>query len=341
MGGQMCAEDGSGFGECDCGMDMDGGPMDAGRDASADAGAEDAASGDSGPDDAATGDGARDATTDAPVDVPLGCVPIDPSEPLVFVLERFRFPRAEDDEAIGFDVDGVNSGPGSVAADATCQQRAADFVSRVDDVDGVDNQYQSVVDTFAGPLDYPSCSPSKLECRFDEWVLSGQWLTLLEIDDVDHPSDDPSVTVRLYEATVAGGVDPEVVEERLVSGQAFDATLLAEATGRLRRGRLHASLPDLELPFPEAPLAPRDIATVELAATVCGWGIADGVLAGRTPLDDLIDQVVTSTDATEDVVRATVAPSADLEPSADDATVCESLSFAYGFTGVPASRSGG
>ncbi|MEZ4340045.1 MAG: hypothetical protein R3B82_25775 [Sandaracinaceae bacterium] len=298
---QVCVAEGTGYSVCRCNRDAgpppdaSGGP-DAGRPLDA-------------------GPGAR--TCEAPAMA---------TQYTLLVAHR-TVPLAEGDEAIGFDLDAFDSGPGSSASGAVCEQARADFVSPWDGVSGVDNQAQSLVAT----LD--SISPITLQEGLDASIADGTWLTVVQVTDVDDPRDDPSVVVRLID--LPDGTILELADDgRPTPFQSVGGTIVATSPGRIVDGRVEATFGRVALGAPMGLLVPDPLDDVRLRFDLCAAGMERGVLAGSVSIEKLVSEFETAQPGTGPTARSILEGVADIDPRLDRPTVCERLSFALAIEAV-------
>jgi len=249
--------------------------------------------------------------------------------------------------AAGFNIDSLDSGDGSTAVDADCEEFSQDFRSLRDPGhEGIDNAMQGLVGTIEGLLDASTCpSGSAAGCLDDliaEAIADGTFLVLIEVSGVDSFDYDESVTVALYEGSVAGGGAPMVDPSgRLAPGQTFDtaSTLLAPTPADIFDGRLRVRFGGrLVLPMTPSLLLPLQLDSPEVRATASPTTLELGVLGATTAVDVLVTQVAAVMPGIEDTVRSVLESVADIDPSAADPYICQRLSSGYFFDAVSASR---
>ncbi|MCA9604108.1 MAG: hypothetical protein KC619_00815 [Myxococcales bacterium] len=248
--------------------------------------------------------------------------------------------------AAGFNLDGLDSGGGSVAVDADCEEVSQDFTSvRDPGHEGIDNAFASLIPTVELLLDASTCpmmmSEGCLDATLAARIADGSFLILVELTDVDGFTYDDDVGVALYAGAVPGGGAPMLAADgRLAPGQTFDTagTLVATTRGDIFEGRLRVAFgPSLTLPMGADLLVPSRLDGAELRATVDATGLALGVVGGTTEVDLLVAQAVAIMPDIEPTVRSVLEAVADVEPTADPA-ICARVSSGYFFDAVSASR---
>ncbi len=272
---------------------------------------------------------------------------------MTYVLDGLSIPEASSDGrrlAVGFDLDGIDSGLGSHDVDADCQQFNPDFFSSIEPAAvGVDNSFQSLLHGVEWALDAADC-PGMLTdgcvdglLRRDVW--DGALLLLLEVEDIDSFEHDDAVRVSLYLGRTWDGAPPALdgpydhAETRLVAGQVFETvrTLAGPTNADILHHRLRVRWPRLDVPR-ERFGYPSQLIGVELRASVCANGLFNGHLGGRSETESLVAQWVERFGpAMESEVRSVVESFADVSPT-DDPEVCHQVSTAYAIAGVRASR---
>ncbi|MCB9593852.1 MAG: hypothetical protein H6719_14050 [Sandaracinaceae bacterium] len=363
-----CGGDGSPDAGFDASPDVDaGGPPDAGFDAGADAGS------DAGPLDAGSDAGALDAggatTTFPPRD--LRCMagttpPCATTEPTrsdaertvvvprdmapgtyTYVIRTWSMPEASfAGTAAGFNLDGLDSGSGSTALDANCEELGLDYHSLRDPSHvGIDNAMSSLVTTIEGLLDAATCPgmvvDGCLDATFARGIAEGTFLVLLELTGVESFEHDDDVQVALYVGAVPGGGAPTLeADGRIAAGQAFDTVreLTPPTTGDIFEGRLRVRWPDtLVLPGSAGVLLPLQLDAPELRGTVDATQIGLGVVGASTEVDFLVAQAEAAMPGIGGTVRSVLESIADFEPTTDP-FICARVSSGYFFDAVSASR---
>lgn len=291
----------------------------------------------------------RAATTDAERTVELG----DElgGATFLYVISVIRIERATDDGvAAGFNLDGLDSGSGSVAVDSNCEEFNQDFRSELDPSRvGVDNAMQGLVGIAEGLLDPMACPFDTTDGCINPTIRSriteGTLLLLLEVSDVDSFTHDPSVSVSMWAAELQGGGRPELgADSRIAAEQIFEpgAVLGVSREAAIFRGRLRATFLSLDLSIGEnLPTPPESHANVEMRFDIDELALTRGQLGGEVAMDDVRLQAEPwLPDATDPTgfVRSFLESFADLHPSDGDATLCEALSVGYELEAVRAAR---
>jgi hypothetical protein len=175
---------------------------------------------------------------------------------LVYVIDTLSIPVADAEGRVpGFDLDGMDSGAGTDAPEASCEEVHADFVSSVEpSLSGVDNELQRLVpgvETLFDPADCPGgTTDGCLDASFQREIDEGRQLFLLEVSNVESFTIDDHVDVALYEAERPASDPPTVGPDgRLAPGQAFSGALVGRGSGTLLGGRLAFSTPRFPLVF--------------------------------------------------------------------------------------------
>ena len=281
---------------------------------------------------------------------------VDVSEELsgstfVYVVSALALPEptrrpGEPRRSIGADLDGMDSGEGSMAATATCEEFGVDLVSSLEPgVVGIDNAFSSLVPSAESGLRAAECPESSTEGCLDALlardIREGRLLLLIEVGGVDSFEHDPEVEVAMYAARLADGDGPALVGETLAPGQRFAtaATLATPAAGSILHGRLFTGWPTLDLPR-ERFGYPDRLERVQLRAAICAEGLFHASLAAVTPVDALVEQAAPTfaSSLSEERLRRVFETVADVSPSAGDSTLCERVSLAYRVEAVAAER---
>jgi len=278
-------------------------------------------------------------TVTVPRDMPPGTY--------TYVVSRWSIPEPGfTATAAGYNLDSLNSGAGSTALDATCEELVEDYTSLRDPGHvGVDNALGGLVPTVEALLDPATC-PSMdtdgcLDASLARAIADGDLLLLVELSGVDSFTHDEAVQVTVYEGAVPGGGAPAVDGSgRLAPGQTFDtaSTLIGPMSGDIFDGRLRVRFAGpLELPMTTSLLVPLRLDAPELRATVSPTTLDLGNVGATTTVDFLVAQAAAVMPDIEETVRAVLENVADIDPSPDPA-VCERVSSGYFFDAVSASR---
>lgn len=254
---------------------------------------------------------------------------------LTYLISSLSIPVASGGVAAGYDLDGIDSGAGSTAPDADCQEFAADYRSLRDPgLVGVDNAYQSLVPTIESIMDPADCpggvTTGCVDALLQEGINGGNNLLLIEVSGLESFDDDPSVEVTVFEGT---GV-PTLSGGSPAPDQTFGTgTMLARATGEIGGGRLRVVLP--RLPF--SGFLAAGLQRVELRADVSATGLSNGQYGGSLSVDEIVADAERESPGIGPTVRSIMEPIADIDPGVDP-TICRSLSMGATFNAVPASR---
>lgn len=261
---------------------------------------------------------------------------------LTYVIDVIAVPGALNPLSIGFDFDGMNSGEGSGARDATCEEANDDFVSP-DGRIGIDNAMRGLVSRFEGGFDPADCPDENtagcLDARLLEDIRAGALLLVLELTGVDSFDNDPSVGATMYSVRTEDGAALRIAgaDGRAVADQRF-VVLEARSEsvdGSILDGRLRVMWPSLTLP--QSGLGyPDEYTRVELRADVRESGLENGEIGGLVDAIDFANATAERDESlTEDQIRIVFQFIADVTPTAADPRTCEHISAAYAFEGVP------
>jgi len=174
---------------------------------------------------------------------------------IAFVLSTASLPEATSDpdgdgpgrgQAVGFNVDGIDSGNGSSAADANCEEFNTDYQALTDPQHfGVDNALQGLVGTIEGLLDAMDCpggtTDGCLDATLQQQIAEGSLILLIEVAGINDFDYDTSVSVQMHLGAVPGGGMPMVGSGGgLEGGQAFDSMMMLgpAVDGDIFNGRL-------------------------------------------------------------------------------------------------------
>lgn len=269
------------------------------------------------------------------------------SEPITvtYVLDDIRIPQAGAVTAVGFNLDGLDSGREGDPESPRCDRYTPDFESTDGERVGVDNAFSGLIPTFEGIAVAPDCpegvSRGCMDAAIREAVHAGTMLVLLEVTDMNDATNDDDVGVALYAASVEGGGAPLIESDgRLASGQRFVSTSLLAATvrGDVFRGVLRAQWPTVQFAVPPLTAGvriPLGLDQVELRFSV-GSDEGLGELGGSREVSTLVEEL--SDEESAATVGAVLSSVADLDPSEDDPGSCRTLSFGYALQGVTAVR---
>ena len=233
--------------------------------------------------------------------------------------------------SVGFDLDGMDSGAGSSALDANCEEFNADYTDDLTAMAGVDNAFGSLAPTLESLTD--GClMHDVLTAPFAD----GDELLIVTVSGVDDMFSDPDVTVEISMASVSSPPMLDASSGLIAPGQTFAlGTSVGTFTGSLLDGRVDASGAGVTLRSGGSFLA-ADLANARIAFDLCDDGLTSGVVAGAANVDDLVSAASALDPSAADAVRAVFENVADLNPSAGDPAICDDMSATYSFTAVPA-----
>lgn len=268
---------------------------------------------------------------------------------LLYVISAIRLEEAPTTTAAGFNLDRLDSGPGSTTVSANCEEFNPDFRSTLDPSHvGVDNALSGLVGIASALLDdqgeCPDTSDGCLSAIIQERIDQGAMLFLVEVSRVQSLANDPAVSVAIHQATLADGTPPELGgDSRLAADQIFlrDRRLGLSEEASIVHGRLQATFRSLELPIGMGlPLPAPTLDDVEMRFDIDERSLARGQLGARITVD-AADAHAPSGPGGDLLVSGFFGTSlfetlADLRPSAIDPIVCTSISVGYLLEGVRA-----
>jgi hypothetical protein len=299
--------------------------------------------------------GTTDASTDGPTELDGHILTCEPPQPVVvsgcdanaegethlYLIHVFDLPHREpapdDDIVPGFNVDGCNTRPlGPTGCGQPDWRFDIDQNGVIEGIEeGVDNQLASPF--LADVLD--------MYIPLQSEVDAGNNLVLVEVSGVNDAAllNDTCVAVTLLRGTLPGAATLEHDGNgRLAAGQAFhldrESPLLV-AQGQLTNGRvllgsvpltLTLSLEGASIDFPFDP--------AWMTFTLTESALAVGILGGGSDLETLVSALgayLETLDVPLEVVRAFLAPLADLEPD-ENSESCTAISLALVFEAVTA-----
>lgn len=250
-----------------------------------------------------------------------------------YLINRVTFGRAGV-SAAGLDIDGRDSGFGEDGP--TCENFSEDFASSLDPrITGVDNNGQDLIVT-GEQLDGDQTFQGELDAAVTEGRI--RWAIAIGEAVDDGAFSTVRVTLHVIDADQAietfGGVP---VADQSLSSRAVASFDLSVA-GDVAFGEVAVSGGELDagdvflLPFDDFSLR-----GIGLDASV-GPDRLVGVLGGSFSVDALLDvtlRTAPGTDEIRDTLRTIFVGVADLQPSAEDPSVCERVSVGFGFEAVP------
>lgn len=264
---------------------------------------------------------------------------------LTFVVSTMALPRAEGGYAAGFNLDELDSGPGSEDSFADCEEFMPDYRSTSDpDHVGVDNAFQgliSTVEAFVPVEDCPGgvragCVDAMLQANIDQ----GESLLLIELRGVNDLTYDSDVEVQVYAGSMPAGVAPQLdAGGRLAPGQRFPAEPMGPPVrADIFAGRVRARFPSLALPGGLGELMlPLSVHDAEVRFDLATGRLDDGQIGGHLEIEELANaaQALGTDPAT---VRTVFEQYADIRPSAEDPQLCEAMSIGITFGATTATR---
>lgn len=271
----------------------------------------------------------------------------------VFVVERITLPVAESggsgrDRAAGFNLDALDTR--SVDdGETVCTHTHEDFDSLSDDgVGGVDNAVQGFIPTIEGLLtDCPGGTTSGcLDATLAEQIASGALVLVVQVDEVDALDFDEHVEVRIAlgeyvsgtptldaDGTPAAGQSVRIASDPsgapLYLGPTYDGDVF---DGRLR---IHTDALDLSINTGARQLD-LTLVAADLRFDLQADGLANGMIGGALPTDDIVAAAAMVAEGAEALVRGVVEDAADIGPSASDSSACTSLSVGIAFEATTA-----
>jgi len=272
---------------------------------------------------------------------------------IAFVLSTASLPEATSDpdgdgpgrgQAVGFNVDGIDSGNGSSAADANCEEFNTDYQALTDPQHfGVDNALQGLVGTIEGLLDAMDCpggtTDGCLDATLQQQIAEGSLILLIEVAGINDFDYDTSVSVQMHLGAVPGGGMPMVGSGGgLEGGQAFDSMMMLgpAVDGDIFNGRLRVQTDTLPLSIMAGGFdLDLMITQAQVRFDISETGLTNGAIGGVVTVDALVMAASAIMPGIEDTVRSVVESVADVDPSSDPA-ICGALSLGLAFTGVDA-----
>jgi len=259
--------------------------------------------------------------------------PPPPGGPTTFIVSEMSVPvPTGSGVTVGANIDGIDSGFGSVDPNASCEEFQPDGVSRNDMLTGIDNAYAGLVPTLEAITGEP------VDARLQRAIEEGDALLLIEL--VGEP---PRVlTVELAEAVDELRFEPD---GSLSPGQRFrvvetiTAGMIAVGPG----GRFTAFLERFRAPLTpelESILPIGNLDRGQLRFNLSTEGIVLGELGGSFTLEDAANALTMGDPSLFMTVVSVLEAIADISPSGVDPAVCESISVGVAFSAVPAIREG-
>jgi hypothetical protein len=261
-----------------------------------------------------------------------------PDATRTYVVNLLEVPAPMDGAIPGFNLDNMDSGPtGSMAADADCQQAAADYVSSVDPNQiGVDNALGPLLSGVVNQLLVsmmmcPTGTPSCINYLINQQITMGRVLLLVEVTGVNSYEYDDSIGVQLYLGALPAGTTTPMIDSTnglLAAGQTFATTLAigTQVDGDIFNGRLRVKTPLLPVMIAAGTLnLTLMILNPELRFNITESALTNGVIGGYVAIADIL-AAATSAGIDATTARGLVQPYADIMPGTDP-LVCDSLSI--------------
>lgn len=271
-------------------------------------------------------------------------------ETRTWVVGTISIPEAgSDGRAAGFNLDGLNSGEGSIDPDANCEEFTEDYTALFDPNHvGVDNALQSLVSTIESLLPREDCpgmvQAGCLDATLQEQINSGSLILMVEVTGINDYVFDDAVQLQLVLAEVPDMGTPMVDGSGgLAAGQTFNTVqeLGTPVAGDIFQGRLRAQTDQLTITIDTGDFAlPLMISGAEVRFDLAtdGSTLSNGVIGGFLRTDDIVNAASMIMEGIEDTVRGVVENVADVSPSAADPQICDSVSVGLTFEAVGASR---
>ncbi|MBN8611904.1 MAG: hypothetical protein J0L92_15020 [Deltaproteobacteria bacterium] len=263
---------------------------------------------------------------------PDAFVSIDATEPTMptysYVVSVVAADEVEGGQVAGIDIDGMDSGRGRGAG--TCEQRRPDFVSSVTMLPGVDNQLSNTL------LSTLTSMGVDINRNLEAAIADGTFLLLVTVDDLeDFVNDTDGVSVTIGLGTTVSGSPPTLSGGLIAPGQSFRRTMtLGTGTATLTGNRVIVSVPRIPIPLVLGGTATADLEDSQLSARISATELFDGEGGGGLSVQALVD--FAATNGFGDEAMALLPMFSDLNPSAEDSAVCESISAGFRLEAVSA-----
>lgn len=275
------------------------------------------------------------------------------AETRLYVVELISLPEASDpdgpgpqrEQAAGFNLDGLDSGEGSSEPDANCEQFNTDYVAVTDSAHvGVDNALQGLVGTIEGLLSAEDCpggtTDGCLDAQLQEQIADGSLLLMMEVSGINNYTNDTSVMLRLFLGATPDGSPPVIESDgTLEAGQTFveETALGPEVQGDIFQGRLRATTDLLTIEINTGDFAlPLMISNAEVRFDITESALTGGAIGGYLTTQSIIDAASMIMPGIEETVRSVVESVADIDPSAENPEVCDSVSVGLTFDATTA-----
>lgn len=286
-----------------------------------------------------------------------------------YVVRAIQLPEADDGMAAGFNLDDLDSGEGSGADDANCEELNEDFRSSTDpDHVGVDNALQGLVSIIEGFLSADDCPGGQvagcIDALLQEQVNEGSVLLLMEVTDVNNLEYDSDIQLQLFLGSLPAGsgtacttdadcttsgercIDdacenaPVLEGELLAAGQTFqtEMELGAPVDGDIFEGRVRARANLITIMIDAGDIMlPLMISNPEVRFDIAADGLANGAIGGFVQNADIIAAAREIAPDQEETIAEVVEMFADVNPGTDP-LFCTALSVGIQFDATTATR---
>lgn len=268
-------------------------------------------------------------------------------ESQTYIVSTIDLPEAMGGSAAGYNLDGIDSGEGSTAGDANCEEFNQDFVNSVEpDHVGVDNALQGLVGTIEGLLDAGDCPGGTTEgclgATLQSQINEGSLLLLMEVSGINDYSYDSEIQLQLFLGSLPEGETPDIGGDGTIAPGGSYMTMQelgAPVTGDIFAGRLRASTDLLTITIDTGDfMLPLMISNAEVRFDITADTLTNGQIGGYLQTEDIIEAAAMIMEGIEETVRSVVESVADVSPSASDPAICEAVSVGLTFGAVDATR---
>ena len=268
-----------------------------------------------------------------------------PPTTFTYIISVLQMPEAAGGSAMGFNLDGFDSGLGSTDPVASCERSNQDYSSGLDPSHvGVDSTLQEMIPLFESAVAATDCPGTSTEGCFNRLlqrgVEDGAGLLLIEVREVESFTHDEAVEVTLHRAALPTGETLRLAgDEGLAPGQTFlsQEVLLTSSTADIFRGRLRVRWTGhLPIVLPLFDVGTTNFSDPELRGQLTRDRITLGVIGGATEVESLVSRVAATMPEVADTVRTILESASDLHPLADDPHVCNDVSAGFTFEAVSA-----
>jgi hypothetical protein len=273
--------------------------------------------------------------------------PAGADQSFTFVVSQISLPLAEDGEAAGFNLDGLDSGEGSNEPGADCEELTEDYTSLTDpDHVGVDNALQNLITTIEGFLDAADCPGMEqrgcLDALLQQQLNEGGVILMMEVTGVNDTEFDSDIQVQLVLGSLPEGTMPVLGADGFIEpGQTFgtDMVLGEPVDGDIFDGRVRVEAPELMLLVSTTDFdIPLLITEPEIRFDLDGMSASNGAIGGFLLNDDIVEAAATIGGIDEGTVRPIIENVSDITPMASMPDICSALSVGITFSAVSAVR---